>query len=269
MPHIPSESLDVKRVIEFIDDLLIATSEIIMPYFRAATPVVSKTAVGFDPVTQADREAEAFMRKRIAKTYPEHGVIGEELENRSRPCDWLWVLDPIDGTRSFITGTPVWGTLVGLKHADQVFAGGMGQPFTQERFLGSANGAFMRRGNARTMLRSSATHTLADAMMATTSPELFTPQTRARFTRLRQHVRQCSYGLDCYAFAMVAAGHMDIAIEAGLKAYDICALIPIIEGAGGRVTNWQGGPAQSGGNVIATANSALHEQALRVLGDPR
>jgi myo-inositol-1(or 4)-monophosphatase len=167
------------------------------------------------------------------------------------------VLDPIDGTRAFITGLPVWGVLIGLKYQGRPVLGMMAQPFTGERFAGNGGEAWFTRAGARQKLSARPCANLADASLFTTTPAIFTPDDRRAYDRVEGSVRLARYGCDCYAYCMVAAGNADIVVEAGLQPYDIVALIPIIEGAGGRVVNWQGGSAAGGGQVAAIGDPAL------------
>ena len=251
---------------QFLDKLADAAADSIMPHFRAALSVESKGTSGFDPVTAADRDAEAAMRRLIHQAYPDHGIIGEEHGSEHPEADYVWVLDPIDGTRSFITGLPVWGTLIGLLHKGEPVFGMMAQAFTRERYWGDGSGAWYRGPDGRTM----PVHTRqcagpAQAALFTTTPSLFAGADRTAYDRVEGAVRLARYGTDCYAYCMVAAGHADVVIEAGLKPYDIVALIPIITGAGGRVTNWEGKSAASGGRIVASGDARLHEGVLAML----
>jgi histidinol phosphatase-like enzyme (inositol monophosphatase family) len=256
------------ELMPFINALADAAANAIMPHFRAVTTVESKAAVGFDPVTAADRAGEAAMRGLISRTYPDHGVIGEEYGSDRGDAEYVWVLDPIDGTRAFITGVPVWGILIGLLREGRPILGMMHQPFLGERFVGDGANAWYSRGAASKPLSTRRCAKLSEASLFTTNPRLFEAGDRdieRRYRALESGVRLARYGCDCYAFCMVAMGHADIAIETNLQPYDIAALIPIVEGAGGRVTSWQGEPAVTGGNVIATGDARLHEQAVAML----
>ncbi|GAB1583041.1 histidinol-phosphatase [Phyllobacterium phragmitis] len=241
-----------------------------LPRFRSPVSVDNKYAVGFDPVTEADREAERAIRRVIRGAYPDHGILGEEHGAENLDHSHVWVIDPIDGTRAFISGLPVWGTLVGLMIDGKAEAGLMSQPFTGEFFYCDGDGAFYERlcdgeqGKPR-RLKTRDTVSLADATLFTTTPALYKEAKRLAYDRLEAVVRLPRYGVDCYAFAMVAAGFADIAVETGLQPYDIVALIPIIEKAGGVVTRWDGGPAEKGGDVIAAATPELHKAALDLL----
>jgi myo-inositol-1(or 4)-monophosphatase len=244
-----------------------ASAEVILPYFRAGTGVEDKVGkVGFDPVTAADRDAETVMRAMVEEAHPDHTFIGEEFGTRAGSSDFVWVVDPIDGTRSFIIGMPIWGTLIGLMRAGRPLIGLMNQPFTAERFVGGPDGSCHWHAGRSAPLRASAVTRIEDAHLGSTSPHLFADGfERAAFERISASVRMTRYGGDCYFYCMVAAGHLDLVVETGLNAYDIVGLIPIIEGAGGVVSTWDGGPPTDGGRILAAANPELHQKALDFL----
>ena len=237
-----------------------------LPRFRqAASAIDNKLLGGFDPVTEADREAERAIRALLNAEHPDHGILGEEHGSENPDSRHIWVIDPIDGTRAFISGVPLWGTLVGLTVDGDAVAGMMSQPFTGELFHAGEGGAFYEGPGGDRRLVTRQTSELGEATLFTTTPALFAGAKRPVYDRLEASVRLARYGTDCYAFAMVAAGHADIAVDAGLQPYDIVALIPIIEQAGGVVTTFDGGPAENGGDILATANPVLHEKALSVI----
>lgn len=252
---------------EFMRRLAKAAAAETLPRFRTAGTVSNKEAGGFDPVTEADREAERALRTLILSEYPDHGILGEEHGSENASASHVWVIDPIDGTRAFISGLPVWGTLVGLTIDGDAKAGLMSQPFTGELFYADGDGSYYEGPGGPRKLMTRSTDDLSDATLFTTTPALFKGEMRQRYDRLERAVRLARYGTDCYAFAMVAGGHVDIAVDAGLQSYDIVALIPIIEQAGGVVTTWTGGPAENGGDILASANPVLHEKALRQVND--
>jgi histidinol phosphatase-like enzyme (inositol monophosphatase family) len=256
---------DDESLADFLDRLADVAAKAIMPHFRASTEVTNKAAAHFDPVTAADRDAEAEMRKLIAATYPDHGVVGEEYGPERPDARFVWVLDPIDGTRSFITGLPVWGTLIGLLEEGRPRLGMMAQPFTGERFAGDGSRAWYTGPDGAKPLATRPMPSIGDAALFTTSPYLFSAAEGEAYRRIERTVRLARYGCDCYAYCMVAAGQADIVIEAGLQAYDIVALIPILEGAGGRLTGWDGGSAAAGGRVCATGDPRLHDLILAEL----
>jgi len=249
----------------FVNELATLSGQAILPFFRTALSAESKGTGAFDPVTEADRAAEAVMRQLIKRNFPTHGIIGEEFGDEAADADFVWALDPIDGTRAFISGLPTWGTLIGLMRGGRPAYGMMHQPFTGERFFGDGGGASYRGPGGERRLRTRRCASLAEATISTTSPALFDAAQRAAYDRVEARTRLARYGTDCYAYCMVAAGHIDLVIEAGLKPYDIVALIPIIEGAGGIVTAWDGGPAQGGGTVVAAGDRRIHQAALELL----
>ncbi|MFM9975757.1 MAG: histidinol-phosphatase [Beijerinckiaceae bacterium] len=250
----------------FVDELATCSGRAIMPFFRSFLAADDKSAGGvFDPVTEADRASEAIMRRMIQETFPEHGIIGEEYGVHNPQARYVWVLDPIDGTKAFISGLPTWGTLIGLKQDGIPVYGMMHQPFTGERFSGNGKSARLISASGERQLKTRPCADLASATLMTTSPRLLPENERAAYLRVEDVVRLPRYGCDCYAYCVLAAGHVDLVIEAGLKPYDIVALIPIIEGAGGIVTSWTGGAATDGGAVIASGDRRVHDAALRLL----
>ncbi|MEP9372510.1 histidinol-phosphatase [Mesorhizobium sp. KR1-2] len=251
--------------VEFMRRIAEAAAAETLPRFRQQNAVANKEAGGFDPVTEADREAERAIRALINAEYPQHGILGEEHGTENATSSHVWVIDPIDGTRAYISGLPVWGTLVGLTVDGDAVAGMMSQPFTGELFYADASGAYYEGPGGSRKLATRKTTSLAEATMFTTTPALFKGSQRALYDRLEQQVRLARYGTDCYAFAMVAAGNADIAIDPGLQPYDIVALIPIIEKAGGVVTTFTGGPAEKGGDILAAATPELHAAAMEFL----
>lgn len=249
----------------FVDELASLSGEAIRPFFRTTLGVENKSIGSFDPVTEADRAAETAMRALIRRTFPDHGIIGEEFGDERPDAHYVWVLDPIDGTKSFIAGMPAWGTLIGLLKDGVPVYGMMHQPFIGERFAGDGASARYRgpAGDRRLSVRSCAG--LKDAVLFTTSPLLMSAEERRHFQKVEKNVRLSRYGGDCYAYCMVAAGYVDIVIEAGLKPHDILPLIPIIEGAGGIVTDWRGNSATRGGRIVVAGDRRTHEQALKLL----
>ena len=249
----------------FVDQLATASGDTILPFFRTALAVENKKTAGFDPVTAADRAAENAMRALIRKHFPAHGILGEEYESENPDAEYVWVLDPIDGTKSFIAGMVAWGTLIGLCRLGEPVYGMMHQPFTRERFFGDGGAARYRGPAGDRELRVRSCDSLKDAVMFTTSPLLMNEADRARFKRVEDKVKLSRYGGDCYAYCMLAAGQIDLIIETELKTHDIVALIPIINGAGGIVTTWEGGPPQAGGRIVVAGDKRVHAAALEVL----
>jgi len=262
----------------FVDRLAQVSSEVILPFFRSAIGSEDKSRGGvFDPVTEADRGAEAAMRRLIAQIFPSHGVIGEEYGVDRPDAEYVWVLDPIDGTKSFISGMPTWGTLIGLMHRGRPVYGMMSQPFTRERYYGDGKRSRLRalatsRGDAppsewaiRT-LRTRPCASLAEATISTTSPALIRDSADLEaFRRVEAKTRLARYGGDCYAYCALAAGFVDLIIETNLKPYDVVALAPIIEGAGGVITTWEGEDVSKGGRILAAGDRRAYDEALGLL----
>ena len=250
----------------FVDRLAAVSGEAILPFFRTALGVDNKAgAGGFDPVTAADRSAETVMRALIRQTFPHHGIIGEEFGSERTDAEYVWVLDPIDGTKSFICGMPAWGTLIGLLRGGEPVYGMMHQPYTRERFSGDGGAARHRGSTGERALMVRRCAELGQAILMTTSPLLMKDADRRAFGRVESAVRLSRYGGDCYAYCMLAAGHVDLVIETELKPHDILPLIPIISGARGIVTAWDGGSPKGGGRIIAAGDQRVHEAAMKLL----
>lgn len=256
--------------LSFFDQLADAAAEQTLPRFRSQLAVENKRETGFDPVTEADKASERAIRALIETQFPDHGILGEEEDSKNLDSEYVWVIDPIDGTRAFITGLPVWGTLVGLYHNGRAIMGMMDQPYIGERYLSDGKKSWLKRvkfdgtSNERT-LKTSACKDLSSANIFTTSPYLQTGPNKPKYKALEETVNMARYGCDCYAFGLVAMGTAEIAIESGLAAYDIAGLISIVECAGGVVTNWDGHRPEKGGEIIASANQELHNKALDIL----
>jgi myo-inositol-1(or 4)-monophosphatase len=252
----------------FIGRLATASGETILPFFRTSLSVENKnTGRDLDPVTEADRAAEAVMRRMIKENFPQHGIVGEEFGSERADAEYVWVLDPIDGTKSFIAGLPIWGTLIALMHNGTPVFGMMHQPYIGERFSGDSGSATYNGPSGKRNLSVRRCASLAEATLFTTSPRLMNAADRAQFEQVEKEVRLSRYGGDCYAYCMLAAGHLDLIIETELKPYDVGALIPIVSGAGGIMTTWDGKPAQSGGRIIAAGDKRVHEAAMRLLNN--
>ena len=262
----------------FVERLAQVSGEVILPFFRSTIGAEDKSRGGvFDPVTEADRGAEAAMRRLIAQVFPAHGVVGEEYGQDRPDAEYVWVLDPIDGTKSFISGLPTWGTLIGLTHRGKPVYGMMAQPFTRERYFGDGARARLRslapgRGDAPSgewvtrALRARACAGLAEATVMTTNPALIRAEAdRAAYRRVEERARLARYGGDCYAYCALALGFVDLVIETGLKPHDVVALAPIVVGAGGLITTWDGGDAAGGGRIIAAGDRRVYDEALRLL----
>ena len=243
-----------------------AAQRITLAHFRSPRlRTENKYTVGFDPVTKADRDAEAAIREVLAELRPDDSILGEEHGFREGTSGLTWVLDPIDGTRGYISGTPTWGTLISVRDADGPIFGMIDQPYIGERFIGGFGLAELYRGQVAQKLSVRPAARLQDAILFSTFPEVGTRSENLAFRALSKSVRLTRYGMDCYAYALLAAGQIDLVVEAGLFAYDIQAPIAVIQAAGGIVTNWQGAPAHDGGRVVAAASQALHAAALEFL----
>lgn len=254
-------------------ELADAAAAAVRPHFRSNLSIENKHGEGgFDPVTAADRAAEIAIREKLAERFPDHAILGEEFAGSpnaaSQTSAYRWVIDPIDGTRAFILGLPTWGTLIGVEENGKPVVGLMDQPILGDRFWSDGKMSRLRQadGSERTLQARRAP--LAAAQLSTTSPELFAPGfEQAAFAAVRQRVRACRFGGDCYAYALLAAGLIDVVMEAGLQPYDIIALVPIIEAAGGVVTTWDGGPASAGGRIIACGDPEVHSALLSVIAE--
>ncbi|MEL6817992.1 MAG: histidinol-phosphatase [Pseudomonadota bacterium] len=262
--------LDLKgqfsEISSFFQELAVLAAEPALANFRRDIDVENKSTADFDPVTEADQNTERVVREKIRAQFPEHGIIGEEFGAENADSDYMWVIDPIDGTRAYISGLPTWGTLVGLTHKGRAVAGFMSQPYLGELFMGVPGGSyFAHHGKEATPIRVSTTKLLAESKLMTTTPALFQGEASDRYFELERQVRLPRYGFDCYAYAMLAAGHIDLVVEPGLQSYDIVGLIALIEQAGGVVTTWDGERPEEGGNIIAAATASLHDAALKII----
>lgn len=280
---------------KFVNELAQISGEIILPFFRSSLGIENKSiGFGFDPVTEADRAAESILRRHIKEAFPTHGIIGEEFGAENEDAEYVWILDPIDGTRSFMSGLPMWGTLIGLLHHGRPCYGFMHQPFTRETFSGDGQKSYWngldihtfsshkfsistssslpishpkhetQEGFIERSLRTRPCESLELATLMTTHPKLL-GEGLSSFHKVEEKVRLSLYGGDCYAYCLLAAGHIDLIIEYGLKAYDIAPLIPIIQGAGGIITTWDGKDAANGGAILAAGDKKIHESAMNLL----
>ncbi len=250
------------RFVALALDLAETSRPILQRYFRSGVEVMDKADA--TPVTRADREAETAMRALIATTFPEHGIIGEEHGAERGQAEYVWVLDPIDGTQAFVAGLPLFGTLIALAHHGRPILGIIDHPATNERWLGAA-GRATTLNDAPARIR--ACPNIAEATLYATTPDQFTGADAPAFERVRRAVKRTRFGTDCYGYAMVASGHGDLVAEAGLKTMDFMALAPVIEGAGGKVTDWQGNSISlaSDGRILAAGDGRAHGQALSLL----
>lgn len=239
----------------------------VLKHFRKPILVENKAGKGFDPVTAADRAAEKMIAKALRERFPDHAMTGEEFGTNDSKSRYRWIVDPIDGTRAFIMGSPLWGTLVGLLRDGEPVLGIMDQPFTGERYFSGEHTSHLRRAGKTTTLKTRPCPALKDAILTSTHPGLFEAgRQQAVLETMEKSVRMTRFGGDCYGYCLLAAGFVDVIIEPGLKSYDIAALIPIIERAGGVVTTWDGGAASNGGDIIACGDKRLHQAALKIMG---
>ena len=250
----------------FAHGLAKRAGEKILPHFREPGLVDNKQHGGFDPVTEADRSGEQAMRELIEETYPDHGITGEEFAAKPAKSGFNWVLDPIDGTRSFICGMPTWTTLIGLTLEGKAVLGVVSQPFIGEVFVGGPFGSWSKHGSVERRLAVRPAAGIGEAVLTTVAPEIYRSERQRRVLEdMRRQVRMTRFGGDAYFFAMLAAGFVDIAMDAGLASYDVAALVPIVQGAGGIITTWDGLDATDGGDIVAAASPELHAAALAIM----
>lgn len=269
-PPVALSDAELLELSAFVCRLADAAGAEILPHFRAPLAVDNKARDGaYDPVTAADRAAESAMRELIRRTYPQHGIYGEEQGYQRGESALTWVIDPLDGTRSFITGALHWGTLIALYDGVRPVLGVMNQPYTRERFAGSRLGAQLRSPEGTRELATRHCERIEGAVLYTTHPDMFaSAEERAGFERLAERVKLVRYGGDCYSYCMLAMGYVDLVVEASLAPYDVQALVPIIEAAGGVMTTWDGGSANFGGRIIAAGDPRLHSCARQLLCNP-
>jgi histidinol phosphatase-like enzyme (inositol monophosphatase family) len=242
-----------------------------LSYFRRPVDVANKAGgEAFDPVTPADRAAEATIRAAVETEFPSHGILGEEFGEKEAESPWRWVIDPIDGTRGFMSGTPTWTTLVAIEHERKPVVGVIVQPHVGETWVGRPGRTELHRQGSIEVAKNSGIEDLGAARLSTTDPRAvplgyLTPDEAAAFAAIGARVRVARFSLDAYAYALLASGHLDLVIETGLERYDIAALVPVVEGAGGCFSDWEGGPGHAASRVVASATPRLHEAALDAL----
>ncbi|HEY4274716.1 MAG TPA: histidinol-phosphatase [Rhizomicrobium sp.] len=258
-----------------VDDTLIAfanrladtSGEVIRPLFRQRIDVAHKQGRhDFDPVTEADKGAERAIRDLLARERPQDAILGEEYGEQKGTSGYRWILDPVDGTRAFITGRHEWGSLIALEQDGKPVLGLLDQPVLGERFVGVNGAAHLIQGGKSSRLDVRACASLSEAILCSTDPgAYFSKEQLAAFSRVDREVKMTRYGGDCYLFAALALGFVDLVIEANFQAWDVAALIPLVEGAGGIITDWNGGSAQSGKSILATGDRRIHDAALKLL----
>lgn len=267
-PAIRLSSLEVQEFLTFAKLAIVDAGKATLRWFRTDLAVDNKSVEGeFDPVTEADRACETALRESIVKRFPQHGIMGEEFGFTSGN-GLTWIIDPIDGTRGFAMGFLHWGVLVSLFDGEHPILGLMYQPFVDELFYGTKEVSIYRRNGVETPLKVRKCSRLEHSMLATTTPELFATERDAElFQRIAKQVRLVRYGGDCYHYAMLAMGQLDIVIEVDLQPYDIQAMMPVVEGAGGHITNWTGGDPCLGGHVVASGDWEVHRQFLEMVSE--
>lgn len=260
------EPNEAQELISTAHELADAARKATLAHFRSkGLSADNKESLRFDPVTIADRESEEKMREILARRRPQDGILGEEFGNKAGTSGLTWVLDPIDGTRGYLSGTPTWGVLIACYDEAGPLYGIVDQPYIGERFEGGLGRAEVNGPMGHAKLQTRAPRDLSEAILFTTFPEVGTPEEGAAFRDVAQKVKLVRYGTDCYAYALIAAGQIDLVIEAGLHPYDVGGPIAVIVAAGGIVTDWEGNPCHMGGRVLAAANKEIHAQALAVL----
>jgi myo-inositol-1(or 4)-monophosphatase len=256
-----------ERLIAFANRLADASGAVIRPFFRQRIDVIHKPGTrAFDPVTEADKGGERAIRAIIERDRPDDGILGEEYGEKPGRNGLRWVLDPVDGTRAFITGRHEWGSLIALEENEVPVLGILDQPVLGERYLAVHGRAVLLEGEKRTALKVRACERLKDAILCATDPSAyFSPEQQAAFARVKAEVRMTRYGGDCYLFAAMALGFVDVIIEAGFNRWDVAALIPLVEGAGGIITDWNGGDCRDGTTILACGDKRIHEEATKLL----
>ena len=258
---------DLSARLSLMAELSEAARAITLPLFAQDMAVTNKAEAGYDPVTAADVEAERALRELITTHFPKDSIEGEELDDIDGSNDWLWTLDPIDGTRAFVAGIPVWSTLIAVSYKGAPILGLIDIPAQEKKFWGAPGRAWLEQGGESTPLSSRDCGALSGAILGCTEPlSMLRPGELAAYNIIRRGVRFSRLGLDAYGYAMVAQGRMDIIIEAQLKPCDVRALMPVIEGAGGKLTNWHGGSAVDGGQVVAVGDARLLPELYTYLG---
>jgi myo-inositol-1(or 4)-monophosphatase len=254
-------------LIAFANRLADASGAVIRPFFRQGIEVVNKQGgQAFDPVTEADKGAERALRGMIGRERPDDAILGEEFGESSGKNKYRWVLDPLDGTRAFITGRHEWGSLIALEQDGVPVLGILDQPVLGERFIGVNGAAHLVQAGRATPLKTRACAELSDVILCATDPSAYFSHAQlTAFTRVKEKTRMTRYGGDCYLFAALALGFVDLVIEAGFHAWDAAALIPLVEGAGGMMTDWSGGSCASGKTILAAGDKRMHEAAMKLL----
>ena len=258
---------DVRESLRIATGLAEEAGRLALRWFRRPIAIDNKAGGGaFDPVTEADRAVESFLRAELSRRFPDDRIVGEEAGESGGPGPRRWVLDPIDGTRAFVSGSPLWGTMVGLDDGERAIGGIVCAPALGETYLGDRRHAWLRRHGQEAAIRARPRAALGESILYCTHPDtLGNAGARDAFGRLAARCRMHRYGGDCYSYCLLASGHVDLVVEGSLQPYDVVALVPIVEGAGGVITNWEGESPERGGLVVAAASRELHAAALAVL----
>ena len=260
-----SANKELQEMLDFAISIITRSGVIARKHFRSSLVINTKSETQYDPVTRADREIENFLHKHIQQQYPGHGIIGEE-HGGSKGRRYTWIIDPIDGTRGFISGSPMWGSLLGVMENNRPVLGLMHQPILRETFFAGPEATWLKSGKNLKKIETSKKVSLDEAILYCTHPSMFNSKSELKaFQNVEKACLYSRYGADCYGYCLLAAGYIDLVIEADLQAYDIIPLIPVIKGAGGVITDWEGGQALKGGRVVAAANKKLHRQAMQLL----
>jgi myo-inositol-1(or 4)-monophosphatase len=259
---------NLSQYLEFALRLAQASGELILPYFRTQLQIENKgSSLDYQPVTLADRSAEEFIRGRLAERFPEHAISGEELGHATSDQRCTWLIDPIDGTRNFVLGLLHWGTMIALNDGERPVLGVVYQPYVGESFVACIPGrAQWRRGSVATTLSCRTCATLAEASVAVSDPAQFgNPRERRALSAMRRYARDVRYGAECYGACLLASGLIDVVLDVNLDAYDVQPLVPIIEAAGGVISDWDGHPCYAGGSIIACSTARLQAQVLDLI----
>lgn len=263
---------DIAEFEAFIEELADLARAQTLPRFRDGADISDKEGPIFDPVTDADKKAEGAIRDRIAAVYPAHGVLGEEYGESKGEGPWRWVIDPVDGTRAFVCGAATWTTLIALEYEGASVLSVIDQPFIDERWIGRKNETIFKRAGEQQVCKTSSVKGLAKARLSTTDPRppnaaYFTKEEAATFERLANETQVERFSMDAYAYGLLAFGELDLVVETSLQRHDYASLVPVVEGAGGVITNWRGEPVGSDarGETLAAATPELHAAAMAAL----
>ena len=254
-----------KNFLNFANNLADIARTISLKYYKKKLKIINKKKVGYDPVTIADLEIQKKINKKILSTFPNHSIFGEE-ESFKKESDFEWCIDPIDGTKSFIQGVPLWGTLISLSKKEKIIIGIVDIPALDERYIGYKKNAYKVIKDQKFILKARNTRNLSEAILNTTSPYVFKNKNDQKsFEKLRKFVKTTRLGGDCYSYCLLADGFVDIVVESGLKPWDIRAIEPIIKNSGGKIVTWENKPIFNGGRIIASSNKKILDRSMKIL----